>query len=123
MHTSPAAFLNNYPPEVAALALDLRVLLLDRLPGVEEVVDLPAKMVAYAYGQRYTDMICTIIPSKKGVKLGFNKGPELPDPAGLLEGAGKLSRYVQMSPQRMGSAALLQLVDAGLAAYRERSQK
>jgi hypothetical protein len=34
--------------------------------------------------------------SQKGVKLGINKGAELPDPEGLLEGSGKVHKYVQL---------------------------
>jgi hypothetical protein len=35
-----------------------------------------------------------VIPSKKGLKLGFNCGMEIDDPGKLLEGNSKISRYV-----------------------------
>jgi hypothetical protein len=64
-------------------------------------------MIAYSYGQEYAEMICTIIPSKKGVKLGFYKGIDLPDPDKLLEGAGKISRYIEIrSNEQINSPAL-----------------
>jgi len=84
-------FLSGYSKEVYDLAGKLRKLLFKVLPGIIEQVDLPARMIAYCYGQRYVDMVCTIIPSKKGLKLGFAWGASLPDPDGMLKGSGKIS--------------------------------
>lgn len=115
------AFLSHYGDEVFENALALRALALKHLPGVLEQIDQPARMIAYCYGQRYVDMVCTIIPSKKGVKLGFYKGPELPDPSGLLQGSGKLSRYVEIKAMTdIQGKPLTALLKAALAAYRER---
>jgi hypothetical protein len=114
-------FLSKYSPEVTGLALALRASLLKQLPDVTEQLDLPAKMVAYCYGQKYAEMICVIIPSKKGLKLGFYKGTELPDPAGMLEGTGKISRYMQIkSKEQIDSPALKDLLSAAMDAYRKR---
>lgn len=90
-------FLSAYTEEVYSNALKVREILLDKLPDVKEQLDIPARMIAYCYGQRYDDMVCTIIPSKKGIKLGFYKGIDLPDPDKLLRGSGKLSRYVEIN--------------------------
>ena len=101
------SFLSQYDEQVFSNALKLRQLLLTNLPEVIEQIDIPARMIAYCYGQRYIDMICAIIPSKKGIKLGFYKGNELPDPSGLLKGTGKISRYVEIkSEKEIKSAAL-----------------
>lgn len=78
-------FLSGYKEEVFNRALLLRETILQNLPGIIEQTDLPAKMIAYAYGQKYADLICVIIPSKEGLKLGFNKGSTLPDPSGILK--------------------------------------
>lgn len=49
--------------------------------------------------------------------VGFFVGPELPDPAGLLEGTGKFMRHVKLRPGREVDAdALAALVDAAYAA-------
>jgi hypothetical protein len=78
-------------------------------------------MIAYCYGQKYSEMICTIIPSKKGLKLGFYKGVDLPDPTNLLEGTGKLSRYIEIiSDEQIKSPALKKLIKSALAAYKKR---
>jgi hypothetical protein len=115
------AFLYSYDEQVFSNALKLREVLLANLPDIIEQVDISAKMVAYSYGQKYAEMICTIIPSKKGLKLGFYKGPELPDPDGLLEGEGKISRYVVIhSDAQINSSAIRKLLASALKACRER---
>lgn|SRR5262245_52870555 len=89
-------FFNAYPDAVRDLALATRALVKTSLPGADETLDKPARLVAYSFGSGYANMICVIIPSQKGVKLGFARGVALPDPRGLLEGEGKSSRYVQL---------------------------
>ena len=39
-------------------------------------------------------MVSTLILSKAGVKIGLVRGSELDDPRGLLEGTGKVHRYI-----------------------------
>lgn len=111
----------QYDKEVFNDALKLRDVILLNLPGITEQIDIPAKMTAYCFGQKYSEMVCTIIPSKKGLKLGFYKGNELPDPDGLLEGTGKISRYVLIkSGKEISSPAIKQLLSDALAAYSQR---
>jgi hypothetical protein len=66
-------------------------------------------------------MVCTLIPSQKGLKLGFYNGIKLPDPEKLLEGTGKISRYVEIkSEKQIHSAGIRNLIREGLSAYKER---
>ncbi|MEO5946592.1 MAG: hypothetical protein ABIP79_07215 [Chitinophagaceae bacterium] len=66
-------------------------------------------------------MVCVIIPSKKGLKLGFYRGIDLPDPDHLLEGKGKISRYVNIiSEKQIKSLAIKKLIKVALAAYKKR---
>jgi len=114
-------FLAQYPADVCDNAIKLRTVILDLLPDVIEQLDTPAKMIAYCYGQKYVEMVCTIIPSKKGIKLGFYKGVDLPDPYHLLEGKGKVSRYaVIRSEEQINSQAIKQLLENALSAYKQR---
>ena len=114
-------FLSGYSEEVFTNVLQLRKVLFNDLPGIIEQIDMPAKMIAYCYGQKYADMICTIIPSKKGIKLGFYKGMDLPDPNNLLKGTGKISRYVDISSSALlKSPALKNLIESALQAYKKR---
>jgi hypothetical protein len=112
----------KYDAPVRELALLLREFLLKQLKGVTEQADVPANMVAYGYGPGYKDMICTIIPSKKGIKLGFYKGSELPDPTKLLTGSGKVHKYVEItSDKEIKSPALKALLSEALKAYKARA--
>ncbi len=114
-------FLSAYEEQVLANAMNLRNLLLKKLPGIIEDIDISARMIGYSYGRKYSELICVIIPSKKGLKLGFNRGTELPDPDHLLEGAGKISGYVEIkTAEQISSPALKKLIAAALKAYKER---
>jgi hypothetical protein len=111
-------FLSSYSDEVKINVAILRKKLKALLPNIIEQLDLPAKMIGYCYGQKYTDLICVIIPSKKGLKLGFNRGSSLPDPEKLLQGNGKISRYVEIhSEQQIESAAIKILIESALNQY------
>lgn len=55
------------------------------------------------------------------VNVGFFKGAELPDPAGLLQGSGKSMRHVKLLPgQPVDEAALTRLIAAAYADMRGR---
>jgi hypothetical protein len=100
--------------------LVLRQRLLHLLPDITEQIDLPAKMICYCYGQKYSELICVIIPSKKGLKLGFNRGTAINDPRGLLQGSGKISRYVPItSEEQINGEALNYLITCALNLYRQ----
>jgi hypothetical protein len=82
---------------------------------------MPAHLIGYGYGPGYKEMICTIIPSKKGIKLGFYKGSELPDPETLLTGSGKVHRHVVInSDQDLKKLALKKLLSEAVKAYQKR---
>jgi len=121
--SSPASkLLARYPDDVQALARDATRLIRRLLPGVEESADSSAGLISFGYGPGYKGMVCTLILSKTGVKVGLVRGSELDDPRGLLEGSGKVHRYIQMkSPadlRRAGVSALLKATDA---AWRKRT--
>jgi len=115
-------FLSQYPDAVFNNALKLRTLLLKTLPGITEQLDAPARMIGYGYGQKYSETICVLIPSKKGIKLGFYKGNELPDPDSILEGTGKITRYVQIKDEKqIVSPAIQNLLKSAMTAYKQRT--
>ena len=121
MHSQFQNLVSRYPPSVITLADQARSLVLAHCPGVSEEIDMPANMAAYSYGKGYKHVICTIILSKQGVKLGFYKGSELPDPDKLLEGKGKVHKYVAItSAASLRSKALTMLLKAAVTAYRDR---
>ncbi|MBI3345877.1 MAG: DUF1801 domain-containing protein [Burkholderiales bacterium] len=58
------------------------------------------------------------------VNVGFFKGAELNDPAGLLEGGGRLMRHVKLRPGRqVDEPALKALIEAAHADMRGRVRK
>jgi hypothetical protein len=61
---------------------------------------------------------------KAHVNVGFFRGAELADPAGLLEGTGKFMRHVKLGSGRDVSAtALRKLIDKAHADMRKRVQE
>ncbi len=118
-----ADILAKYDEQVAGLAATVQEFLKKELKGIIEIPDPAANMIAYGYGPGYTDMIGTIILSKKGVKLGFYKGSELPDPSKLLTGTGKVHKYVEIrSAADIKNPALKKLVTAAVEAYKKRKK-
>jgi len=110
-----------YPPDVQALAAAARKQIRTWLPKVEERVDSTAPVIGYGYGPGYSGMVCTLILSKSGVKLGLVRGSELADPHGLLEGSGKVHRYVQLrAATDLRKPGVSALVKATYAAWKER---
>jgi len=115
--------LSRYDEKVALLAATLREFLLKELTGIMEIPDNSANLIGYGYGTGYKDMICTLLLSKKGVKLGFYKGSELPDPKKLLTGTGKVHKYVEIKTEDdIKSPALKALLDSALTAYEKRKK-
>ena len=55
------------------------------------------------------------------VDVGFFLGPELADPAGLLEGSGKFMRHVKLRPgEAVDAAALTTLIETAYADMKAR---
>lgn len=123
--SDPASILGKYDGPIAELGSATRDFLHANLPGVVEEADPAGGLIGYGFGPGYKGSICTIIPSKKEIKLGLYKGAELPDPEGLLEGTGKVHRYVVIrSAQDLRKPAFRSLLNLAAQACRERlSQK
>ena len=121
--SSPASkLLARYPDDVQALALEATRLIRRLLPGVEEHADPTAGLMAFGYGPGYKGMVCTLLLSKTGVKIGLVRGSELKDPHGLIAGSGKVHRYIQMkAPADLRRPGVSALIKATYAAWRERT--
>jgi hypothetical protein len=122
--SSPAAakLLAKSPAGVQGLALDASRLIRRVLPDIEENADLSSGILSYAYGPGYNGMVCTLILSRSGVKLGLVRGAALDDPDRLLQGRGKVHKHVQFkTPADVKRPAVSRLLAAALAAWRERN--
>ena len=128
MKSEPASkdiesFLAPFPPEVSDLALAARDFLAKALPGAEESLDESAKLLGYGYGPGYKGLVCTLLSSKKGIKLGISHGSELPDPKQLMQGSGKVHRHVQLRTKNdLKQPGLKPLLKAALAAWKKRNE-
>ena len=117
-------FLSEYPAAVADLGRQLRDIVRAAMPDAREELDRPGRVIGYGFGPGYGGLLCTIIPSKKGVKLGVVYGARLANPHGLLEGRGKQHRYVAFAkPADLKKAGLKDLLRVAVIAWKERSKQ
>jgi hypothetical protein len=115
--------LSRYDEKITTLALQAREFLLLQLNNIIESPDSSANLIGYGYGTGYKDTICTLLLSKKGIKIGFYKGTELPDPSKLLTGTGKMHKYVEIrTASDMANPALRELIASALETYRQRKK-
>ena len=71
----------------------------------------------------YKGCVCTLILSKTGVKLGIAYGAAMPDPKGLMRGAGKVHRHVALQNLAdLKQPGVKALIKAALAAWKERTK-
>ena len=93
----PEALLADYPPGRAALAQDLRKVVLAAVPEAVERVRPGWRVVGYdvPVGRSRLVYFAWIMPQPEHVHLGFPKGAALHDPDNALEGEGvtKLARW------------------------------
>src|SRR5262245_45118804 len=113
---------DSYPDGVRELMTGARQLLFAELPGVKEFPDVKTRVIGYGTGVSYRETIATLILSKSGVKIGIVGGATLADPAHLLEGSGKVHRYVAIQELAdLKRPALRSLVKTAYAAWKDRS--
>jgi hypothetical protein len=116
--------LESYPAAVRVLARRTRALVLSVIPGAEETVDARARVIGYGFGSGYAGVVCTIIVSRTGVKLGIVRGAELPDPLKLLRGSGKVHRHVPIEDAAdLAKPGVGSLLEAGFAAWKRRTEE
>ena len=116
-----ADLVNSYPAPVRQLAGEARAFIRGVLPDVDESVDASGPYIGYGYGPGYKGMVCTLILSQSGVKLGIVGGAELADPHRLLEGSGRTHRHVVLNaPPDLQRPGIRELVAAGDRASRRR---
>ncbi|MBL8841261.1 MAG: DUF1801 domain-containing protein [Planctomycetes bacterium] len=101
--TQLAEFFAKYEPAIARLGKALRTKLRARLPGLTEVVywyeRQQSLVIAYSPTEQGYASVCTLSLYPEQVKLFFAGGPQLAkaDPGKLLQGSGKLVRFVPMA--------------------------
>ena len=89
-------FLSAYDERIVALAVAVRRFVLTETPRATETIYDAYNAVAmgYSFTGRLKESFCHIAVYGKHVNLGFNRGVDLADPRGILQGSGKQIRHV-----------------------------
>jgi hypothetical protein len=113
----------TYSPAVQRLARQARGLILDVMGGdAEETIDTAGPYAFYSYAPGYKGLVCSLILSKTGVKLGLSHGASLDDPGKLLEGAGKVHKHIPLeTPADLKKSGVRPLVRSAIKAWHERN--
>jgi hypothetical protein len=103
--TQLKGFIAKFDPKHQAVIRAARKALRKRFPTATEIVYDNYNFFVIGYGptERPSDSIISIAAAANGVGLCFIHGASLPDPAGILQGSGKQTRFV-----RLPSAAILE---------------
>lgn len=88
--------LASFPADIASLAGELRQALRLIEPGLQERVYMGWR----GFGYRHVEAgyVCGLFPAAHRVRLGFEHGVALSDPAGRLRGQGSRVRYLELAP-------------------------
>ncbi len=95
-----AGFIAKFDPAIARLVRAARAVLRKEFfpTGVELVYDnYNALAIGWGGTERASDVILSLGVYARGVSLYFTHGKKLPDPQGLLEGAGNQGRFVRLT--------------------------
>jgi hypothetical protein len=87
-------FLTGRDHAVRTLALATRDVVLEIFPDAEETAE--GNEFGYGFDSGYKGLVFTLSLTSAGVNLGVFGGASLDDPAGLLEGTGKVHRHVKI---------------------------
>jgi hypothetical protein len=83
-------YLSQYPEEMNSITKNLRNLILEIVPDMDELVKW--KNLFY----EKNGFVCAIVIHKDHVNLEFARGTEIEDPNGVLEGTGKKIRHLKI---------------------------
>ena len=90
------SFLDAFAPEVADLARKTLVKLRKLLPHAKELVydNYNALAIGFSPSERSSEGIFSIALYPEHINFFFLQGAKLPDPNGLLQGAGSVVRHI-----------------------------
>ena len=105
--------LDSLSPEIRALVAEVRRIVKDTAPEIEERIYKGGAGIGYH--DREIGSLCGLFARENGVALMFSKGTTVPDPDGLLRDAGAPGQYVFLRPGKpIPEEALAQLILAML---------
>ena len=106
--------INRYAAEVQTLLRTAHAELMEYFPALVEEPDFPSRILVYRIAPGNDGIVFTLIPSRAGVKLGIYRGRELPDPAGLLAGNGKVHATISLSERIFNDKNFADLLEAAM---------
>lgn len=108
-------FIDRFSPEIAELARSALAAMRERLPGAFELVydNTYALVVGFSPTERPSHALFSIVVYPRKVSLCFLRGVHVPDPDGLLQGDGKLVRFIRIEDARtLGRRPVRALISA-----------
>ena len=92
------SFICKFDPDNQALIRSIRAALKKRLPDCAELVwdNYNFFVIGYSPTERPSDYIVSIAASASGAGLSFNRGAELVDSDNILQGSGKVNRFIRL---------------------------
>jgi hypothetical protein len=92
------SFIEKFEPRDRAVIRAARRKLRQRFPTATELVydNYNFFVIGFGPNQRPSDCIVTIVAAANGVGLCFVRGASLPDPAKVLLGSGKQTRFIRI---------------------------
>jgi Domain of unknown function (DU1801) len=113
-----ASFIAKFDPKHQALIRYARKVMRKRLPSANELVYDNYNFFVIGYGptERPSEAIFSIAAAANGVGLAFLRGATVPDPHSILEGSGKLNRFLRLpSIDKLSEPAVEALIAAAVA--------
>jgi hypothetical protein len=117
VRTLIARFAPAHPRLISAMRRCLR----KRLPTANEVVYeyRDCFVISYSPNEHGYEGVLAIRASANGVRLYFNRGKELPDPANLLQGSGSQTRWIPLEgASTFARPEVARLIDEAIARNR-----
>lgn len=112
------SFLAKFTPEVEALARTLIDRMRARLPGAAIIVYDNYNSLAIGFGptEKPSQAVLSLAVFPRWVTLHFLEGAALPDPDGILSGAGRRVRHVRLhDPDALGDPRIEALIADAVA--------
>ena len=115
-------FIDKFAPDMQARIRGCRERLRAMFPDAVQLVydNYNFFVIGFGPSERVSDSIFSLASHKNGVNLCFlQRGPDLPDPTGILRGTGKVVRNVKLdAPEDLARADIGALIEAELALAR-----
>lgn len=113
-----AGFIAKFAPDMQDRIRGCRATIQARFPTAVQLVYDNYNFLVIGFGptRRPADAIFSLAAQARGMNLCFlQRGPELPDPIGILRGGGKTVRNVPLdSPEGLDRPEVLSLMEAAL---------